>query len=421
MTSDKNSLGVAFDVGTTTLVGALVQGPSGEVLDRKSLPNPLSKWGLDVLSRVRAITKEPALLATMQSALSGALDEIVSSFAPDSEIISFSAAGNSVMEHLLLRVSPEPLGVVPYRPVFKEAKNLVASEIGIESAPGAALYTFPLVGGFIGGDTVAVMLSLGLENTSKTTVAVDIGTNSEIVLKTPGGGGRIYSASAAAGPAFEGGQLSSGMTARRGAVERVTVRNGEVTLDVIEGVAPLGICGSGLVSAASEFLRAGLIEPSGRIKPPEEIEDNLSSKVIADGDGGNSIVLYRGQGGAVKLTQEDVRSLQTAKGAIRAGISVLLDKAGVAPEDVDEIFIAGAFGSNLDKEALFGIGLFDPLWQKRSIRTVGDAALDGAVKALFSEEARAEAARLAKETKYVSLSANPGFEREFINNMSFGV
>ena len=414
----RNGYGVAFDVGTTTIVGALVNLSSGERVRTLSLPNPQIRFGRDLIARVRATVVDPGALTAEREAVSGAMDDIVRGLAPEGEVMEITAAGNPVMEHILLGVSVENFSKVPYKPVFKEARCLRAGDIGINSAPSAELYTFPLIGGFIGGDTVAVMLSLGLGESSErteTVLAIDIGTNSEIILKS---GEKLFAASAAAGPAFEGGEIASGMTAAKGAISGVTIMDDTVRLEVIEGGTASGICGSGLISAVSAFLKAGVIDVTGRIKDPGEIPDNLSTKVRV-GEDGNSITLYRGAGATIELAQADIRSLQTAKSAIRAGINILMERASIRPDDIDAVYVAGAFGSNIPAEGLRAIGILDDILHGKTREPLGDAALDGAVLALLSDEAKEAASSLAASAKYVSLSGTPGFQDEFIKNMDF--
>lgn len=418
-------LGVAFDIGSTTLAGALVDLKSREVLSSISAPNPqVNDGGADILSRIRAVVNEPELLERLQRLTITALNEIIEGLCPEGRgtITELSAAGNSVMEHILLKVSPEKLGKVPYRPVFKEARSTPASELGFDHsnlAAPALLYTFPLIGGFIGGDTASMMLALGLEGSAErgSELAIDIGTNSEIVLSTPSA---VYAASAAAGPAFEGGEIEFGMVAGPGAIRSIDVTPDDITLEVIGGTAPRGICGSALIDIVGKLIRAGVIDATGRIKDSGEIETNLSTKIISgeEGAGGNRFLLYRGPKGRITLSQNDVRSLQTAKGSIRAGINVLMHKAGLKKEDIDRVYMAGAFGANISKKELETIGLLDVCWHDK-IEVLGDAALDGAIMALGHVENRARAQKMAKETKYVSLSGSPGFEREFIENMGF--
>lgn len=423
----KATLGVAFDIGSTTLAGALVDLETKKVLKTHSVANPqVNEAGADIISRIRAVTKDPELLRALHLETAGALNCIIEELSPEGEISELSAAGNSVMEHILLKVSPESLGKVPYRPVFKEARSSNAHEFGLTHRAvnkEALLYTFPLIGGFVGGDTVAMMLSLALSGefgsgkAGSYELAIDIGTNSEIVLSTPTG---IFVASAAAGPAFEGGEIGCGMVASLGAISKAKVNPDDITLEVIGGAKPRGICGSGLIDLVSGLIGAGIIDKTGRIRDASEIETLLSTKVKAGENKGegNSITLYIGPEGCITLSQADVRSLQTAKGAIRAAIIVLMNKAGIKAGAIDRVYLAGAFGANLSKEGLETIGLLDVCWHDK-IRFIGDAALDGAIKTLNSKEARSRAEELASVARYVSLSGSPGFEREFISSMGF--
>ncbi|MFQ5466357.1 MAG: ASKHA domain-containing protein, partial [Thermodesulfobacteriota bacterium] len=281
-------VGIALDIGTTTLVGSSVEigaaGPVG-VVDTVSAPNPQSAWGADLISRVNAAVADPAAVDEMRASVIGACNDIIRELSGPGRpaVVEVAAAGNSVMEHLFLGLSPEPFSRVPYRPAFREAQTVGAGKLGLEAEPGCPVYLFPLIGGFVGGDTVAVMLSLGIHGGEGgrgggggVELAIDIGTNSEIVLRS---GLAVYATSAAAGPAFEGGELSCGMTAARGAISGVRVTADGLELDVVGGVAPRGICGSGLIDAAAGLLRAGVIERSGRIKGPDEVSTNLSVKI----------------------------------------------------------------------------------------------------------------------------------------------
>lgn len=405
-------LGAAFDVGTTTLVAALVDLDTCSIISTRSLPNPQSEWGRDVVARMEAAIGRDNALSGMTGAVRQALSGLLASAAGDrlGEVKAAAVAGNSVMEHLFLGVSPEPLSRVPYKPAFKEAVTVNAKEAGLGISCG--LYLFPLIGGFVGGDAVAVALSLGMPGGGSPVLAIDIGTNSEILLSS---GGVLYATSAAAGPAFEGGEVEHGMTAAIGAIQGVKIEDDTVILDVIGAVTPKGICGSGLIEAASALIKAGVIDRTGRIKGSNEVENNLSSR-IKEGPSGNSFTLYRGPKVEITLAQSDIRALQTAKSATRAAISMLLMKAGLGPGDVETVYIAGAFGSHLKEEGLRAIGLLDDAWT--DIRAVGDAALDGAIKAL-EDNGKKEAEAIARQARYVPLSGSAHFEREFLRNMNF--
>jgi uncharacterized 2Fe-2S/4Fe-4S cluster protein (DUF4445 family) len=419
---------IAFDIGTTTLVGTLINNNAspktrdGLGIKTISLPNPQRRWGKDVLSRIRSISKDPELLKASQSSVVAACNEIISRLKPSVPVTELTAVGNSVMEHLLLGINPEPLGAMPYKPAFKDARYVKAKELGLDVDDSAMLYAFPLIGGFVGGDTVAVALALELHNNTegKNTLAIDIGTSSEIILSTPKG---LYTASAAAGPAFEGGEITHGTSAGDGAIEGITLNNDNLELQIIgkgSGRAE-GICGSGLISAVSLLLREGIIDHTGRIKSKSEVLTNLSSKIM-EGDDGNSFLLFKGPPSKsapseITLSQSDIRALQVAKAAIRAGIDILINKAAITADEIDELYVTGAFGTNLNPKDLSTIGLLDTRWLPQ-VKTIGDGALKGAVLAL-DDKLKSEAEEIARETRYVSLSGTPGFQDSFIKSMDF--
>ncbi|MBI5493046.1 MAG: DUF4445 domain-containing protein [Deltaproteobacteria bacterium] len=407
---NKGRVGAAFDIGTTTIAAASVDMGSGRVLVEKSLPNPQAGWGRDVVSRINA-AEDPSVLAALSKSVREACGGLIEEFTGGKDPALITIAGNPVMEHLFLGVSPVTLSRPPYRPEFKTARTISAKEAGL--AFNAPLYVFPLIGGFVGGDAVAVVLSIGLHKSPVAALAMDIGTNSEIMLSA---NGIVYATSAAAGPAFEGGEIEYGMVADRGAIRGVRVEGDRVSLDIIGEVAPKGICGSGLIEAASALIKAGVIERTGRIRDRDEVEDNLSGR-IREGKDGNSFVLYKGPGREITLTQSDIRALQTAKAAIRAGVSILLKKSGLKPGNIKKVYVAGAFGANLREEGLSTIGILEKDWLGK-VEFAGDAALSGAVLAL-QDDRRAEAEEIAISARYVPLSGSAHFEREFLRNMDF--
>jgi uncharacterized 2Fe-2S/4Fe-4S cluster protein (DUF4445 family) len=361
--------------------------------------------------------EEPNLLPTLQGALVGALQRIVTELRPTDGggISGVTAVGNPAIEHILLGRSPASLGKVPYRPLFKEAQRASAREVGLHGTEdGAWFYAFPLVSGFVGGDTVAVILSTGMDRSTRPTLAIDIGTNSEVAVKSGKG---LFVTSAAAGPAFEGGEVENGMVAEAGAIRSISIEGGKVHLDVIGGVAPKGICGSGLLNVVANLLHHGVIDSSGRVKGRDEIDGNLANR-IREGEEGNSFILHKGVKGDISLTQGDIRAFQLAKSAIRAGITLAIERAGVEPDEIEEVYIAGAFGSNLREADLVAIGLLDERWVGR-LTFLGDAALDGAKLALCSEEKREEAEEIAKRARYLSLSGSKHFQREFMKEINF--
>jgi len=407
-------MGIALDIGTTTLAASLVDLETGAALECASMANPQIRWGDDVLERVNAMETDPSLLQELSACLLSACNSLIKKLSPSGPVGAVTVAGNSIMEHFFLGLSPASIAKVPYKPLFKEARTLPARETGLENTTDDGyVYIFPMVGGFVGGDTVAAALSLGLINETENTLLVDIGTNSEVILKA---NNRLYSTSAAAGPAFEAAGITHGMTASEGAIVGVTITRDTVKLDVMGGLMARGICGSGLLDAVSALLRAGIIESTGRIRDNDEIDSNLSSR-IKHGDKGNSFILYRGARGTISITQEDIRSLQVAKSAIRAGITTLLNKANIKAGDIRRLHIAGAFGSNLSMRGLVDVGLIDALWAK-AVNFAGDAALQGAALAL-NDEKKIEAQWLAANTTYQPLSGSKTFEREFLKHMDF--
>lgn len=378
------------------------------------MPNPQATWGADVLSRVAAIKRDPALMPEMSRAVVAACNETIETLLPTERACEISMAGNSVMEHILLGVSPMVFAAPPFKPAFKKAARLPCAQLGLTAATGATAYIFPLIGGFVGGDTTAVVLALGLHREEGNTLTLDIGTNSEIVLTA---NGRVYAAAAAAGPAFESGGIRDGMTARPGAISGVRLTGDNVSLDVIGNATPAGICGSGLIEAVAALLKAGVIDRTGRIRGRAEIATNLGNRIVEGADG-NTFTLYKGAKRQISLTQQDVRSLQTAKAAIRAGVSMLLAKAGINANEVGKVWLAGAFGNNLNKDALSAVGLLAPEWLT-IVNFAGDAALTGASMTIGSDDKKNEAESAASMVKYVALSGSPRFEKEFLREMNF--
>jgi uncharacterized 2Fe-2S/4Fe-4S cluster protein (DUF4445 family) len=324
------------------------------------------------------------------------------------------------MHHLLLGLRPSSLTHFPYRPVIREAFALPAKEIGISIHPQGQFYLPPLIAGFMGSDTVGVVLSTGLHKSKSIKLAIDIGTNGEIVL---GNRDRVVAASCAAGPAFEGGQIQYGMPGTSGAIDAVAIKNGgQVRIRTIDGLAPLGICGSGLVDAISEMRRKGMITRHGQLlNNVEGGHQNLARRIIKSGDQA-AFLLWQGKGRAnpkrILITQKDVRQLQLAKSAIWAGIQILTRTIGIPLEDIDEVFLAGAFGNYVNPKSAIQIGLL-PSFEKTKISPIGNAAGTGAKMALLSLKEKEEANRISQKIEYIELAKHPDFQNEFIEGMAF--
>jgi len=331
--------------------------------------------------------------------------------------------GNTCMHHIFLGLSPVNLAPSPYIPVIKEILNLKAKDIPkLELNPTANIYILPNISAFVGADIVGGILSTSMWREDKTALFVDLGTNGEIVL---GSRERLWACSAAAGPAFEGSRISSGMRATEGAIYKVKIVNKFIAYRVIKDVKVKGICGSGLIDLIAELLKLGLINKSGKLIDKEECKPELSEEIrkrIIKGPKGNKFLLVKGKetesGNHIFLTQKDIREIQLAKAAIYAGIKILLKEVNISPEDIQEVLLAGAFGNFINKESARRIGLI-PYLPLRRIKFIGNAAGIGAEIALFSKKMREVSQEISRKVKYVELSSRPDFQEEFIRAMSF--
>lgn len=422
-----NKLGIAIDLGSTTIVGALVNLKDKSIIKKLTVLNPQREIGADILARVKAAMDDKNILKDMTDMVIGSINGLIKELCDDSkekeqQVEIMTIAGNTVMEHILLGIDPSGLGKVPYRPTFKESKLIKASHMGLNIASDCEAYIFPIIGGFIGGDAVSVILSEEFYEDKLNTLSIDIGTNSEIILSTAEG--KMYGASVPAGPAFEAGEIRFGLVAQPGAIEEVIIKDGRLTIKTIGGKSKAkGICGSGLVESISECIKAGLIDSTGRIIDNNEVDGPLERHIKRDthedraSDADNVIVLYNGASGEIVLTQADVRALQFAKAACMAGITMLLQRTKLAATDIDQVYIAGTFGSHLDKSHLATIKLIDEIWLDK-VKVIGDGALTGAVKAL-TKDGQDKADTIALGCKYLSLSGSKNFEKEFIKEMGF--
>ncbi len=418
---------LAVDIGTTTLVAALVDLTTGEQRAVTSRLNPQTACGDDVLSRI-AYAQRPGGLEELRHRVASAIDEMVGELCTEAHIerpaiYAATASGNTTMQHLFCGVEPRYLGEVPFVPAASRALEVPAAMLGVHIHPQARLYVLPVIGGFVGGDTVAGILSTRLAESARPALLVDIGTNGEIVLWT---GQRLLAASTAAGPAFEGARISQGMRASVGAIEKVVLRNGDLHINVIGNAPPVGLCGSALIDAAAELLRAGLLTPEGRLlandQLPPATPEPLCRRLVPD-HGKLAVVLAwesdSGHGRPVTLTQRDLRELQLASGAIRAGIAILLRRAQLLPTDLDAVLLAGGFGNFIRRSNAQRIGLLPGEVPRQRIRFVGNTSLAGARWAALSVSARREAERLAGQTEHVDLSSDPEFHTTFARSMIF--
>jgi uncharacterized 2Fe-2S/4Fe-4S cluster protein (DUF4445 family) len=416
--------GLAIDVGTTSVVTTLIELTSGEQLASVSSLNPQAVFGGDLMSRIAFAQFNPVNLRKLQTRIVGLLNQHVAEVCRTSGVLpkwiyKAVVVGNTCMHHLLLGIDPSHVGLAPYAPVMRHAAVLPARDVPLKIAPEGRVCLLPLVAGFVGADAVAVALATRLAETPVLRVAVDIGTNGEVLL---GSRERLLACSAPAGPALEGAQIRHGMRGAQGAIDRVSVDH-DVHVHTIGEAPALGICGSGLIDLLGGLLDAGVVDWTGliRVEARESLPPALRDRVVMRGEERVFIVLRSGEAGArgeITLTQDDVRQVQLAKGAIASGITMLLHVAGVALERVEELLLAGGFGNYLSIPSAIRIGLIPALPPPR-VRYVGNAASLGAQLCLLSEAERAHAETIAARTEHVSLAAHPDFEQIFVDAMNF--
>ncbi|MGA7911252.1 MAG: ASKHA domain-containing protein [Candidatus Dormiibacterota bacterium] len=408
--------GVAFDVGTTTLVGTLMNLRTGMAASVLSTLNGQAPFGADVISRISHGMNGPESVLELQTAVVGTMNSILAELYREAGISAdrtYEAVvvGNATMLHLLFGIDPSPLAVMPFTPTFMEPLSVVSSEVGLDIHPQGYIQTLPALGAYVGADIVAGVLATSIVREDRMRVFVDVGTNGEIVL---GNGQRALATAAPAGPAFEGSQIRCGMRATVGAIEGVQLGD-TVELQVIGGdVPPEGICGSGLVDAVAQLLLAGLLDHSGRMKSMDDVPGHPLRERLIDVDGVRAFLLADG----VYLTQKDVRELQFAKGSIATGIKVLMDILGVETRDLDEVLLGGSFGSYLNPESAKIIGLVPPVDVERII-AVGNSAGEGAKIALLSYRERQVAFELPGRIEYVELSGRADFNDAFVSVLAF--
>lgn len=395
--------GVAFDVGTTTLVGYLLDLSTGEEVGVSAAMNPQVACGDDVISRIGYLIEQEDGLERLHEEVIEALNGLISELCRDAEVrpeevYLISVVGNTCMHHLFLKIDPRNIASVPFVPVVSDPLVFKAEELGIRVHPEARTVVLPNVAAYLGADIVGGILATGLWEMEVPALLVDIGTNGEMVLSADG---RMMACSAAAGPAFEGARIRHGMRGAPGAIDSVAIE-GDLNFTTIGNESPRGICGSGLVDAVAEMLRVGVLEPSGRIRSPEEFNGPGSLKArIVEGESGYDFVLTEG----IRITQKDVRELQLAKGAIRAGIEVLRREMGVEDGEL-RVFLAGAFGNYINRNSALRIGLLPPVDEEKVV-PVGNAAGEGAKLVLRSRRELERAQEIARKVRYVELSARP--------------
>ncbi len=446
---------LAIDLGTTTLAASLVDTATGKRLAMTGCMNPQRSFGPDVVSRLDAAVHSEDVLKELSSVIRAELRQLALELCRTIgidwiDIKQVAIAGNPAMQHLLLGLPVKTLAFPPYRPLFTSGKKIKAAELGW---PGEAeVYIFPMPGGFVGGDTVAflygqlndeVKIKVEVEVEKKTipesaisspassvisttdsnsaltlasTLFLDMGTNGEMALLD---GETIWATSAAAGPAFEGGNLTCGMAALPGAISSVRIEGDRVKLTIIADVSPIGICGSAAIEAVTELLRSDLLELGGRLREAGEINTNLATRLICHNNE-NAFVIYRDAKKKLLLTQGDIRQIQLAKGAIRAGMEVLFGRSGISADSLQQVVLTGSFGAVLRPEWLKTVGIFEENMVNLSLFTP-EGALSGVERALAANDGFQSVEFLGERFKVVPLSGTPVFEEKFLQHINFPI
>ena len=414
----EDAYGVAVDIGTTTLAVYLTDLRTGETAAVTSKMNPQSKHGGNIISRIEYATRSPSTKEELQTEIVRAVNEMIEEVTEKagispSDILDAVFVGNTAMHHLFLGIDAASVAASPYVPANHVAVNYKARELGIDIHESATLTWLPIIGGWVGPDFVANLLAADLFEREETTVYIDIGTNGEIAVSTED---QTWAASAPAGPALEGAEITHGVQAKPGAIEGVKLdqETWEPTIEVIGDGAPIGVCGSGILDVVAQLFLVGAIDRRGRFREPDG-----SIPRLRDGESGDRefVLVYEEDADVdhdIVISQEDIRDIQNAKAAIQTGTLMLLRKAGV--DDVDRLVMAGGFGNSIDPESARILGMYPEL-SAENVEFLGNAAGFGAMYALMNTEARREAERIVEEVEYVELAALDDFHDEFMKAM----
>ena len=436
----KEELAAACDIGTTTVACHLLSRKTGRTLVTTAYPNAQRSYGADVISRIEAAKNNK--LEEMRGAITGQIQQMINECLSrcgreNQQISQLVIAGNTVMCHLFTGLSPESIGRAPFMPQEYFGRNYKGRELGFSNVDD--IYIMPAVSGYVGGDITSDMLYIDMYKTTaciqttnvfkaytnqlvhdkKDTLILDIGTNGEMVL----GKSNDYTCCAtAAGPAFEGAEIELGMSAVSGAISRVWIENDQIQVEVIgadrekgQTATAKGICGSGLIDALYVFLSLGLIDETGRIKTHRQVSYKYH-RYLGDDEEENDCIFLTDE---VYITQDDIRKLQLAKGAVAAGIAVLMEARGLKCDDIGQVFIAGGFGSVLDKRSAAGIGMIPAELVDRTV-AIGNAAAGGAIIAATNPNAKKRLDEIAQSMKYIELSSDKNFSDEYIRQMNLG-
>jgi uncharacterized 2Fe-2S/4Fe-4S cluster protein (DUF4445 family) len=399
---------------------------SGAVVGVEASLNGQAVHGADVIARIGYAMNNEGGLAELQARIVQTINDLIDKILAKTgvaqrNIYEVVIAGNTTMQHLFMGVTPAAIAATPFIPVFEDTARTAAGPLGLHVHPRARICTFPVIGGYVGGDIVAGILATGLDRDRRTRLLIDVGTNGEIVL---GSNRRVVACSTAAGPAFEGAQMACGMRAAPGAIEGVTITRSEVRCQVIGDEKPVGICGSGLIDVVAQLYLAGLLDENGRLVDADEAQGIVDAGVAArlvQNNGQRAFVLATVEesgGTPVYITQRDIRELQYAKGAMASGIRILQRQLGIPDEQIEQVMLAGSFGSYINPASARAIGLV-PLVPQEQIVAVGNTAGEGAKMAMLSFREREAARVIPSQVEYMELSAMDSFTDDFVDCLPF--
>lgn len=412
--------GIAVDIGTTTIAAYLYDIKSTRKIDIASSLNPQRIYGADVITRINHTMEDDKGLKQLQKLIIAELNDIITKFCKKNglsprHIYELTAVGNTTMMHLFLGIPCKNIANAPYIPAFTDKTETKARELGININPEGYIITLPMVSGYVGADTVAAVLASRMYEKEEIGLLLDIGTNGEIVL---GNREKLLACSAAAGPAFEGAGITFGIGGVVGAIDHVDFGKNPI-YTTIGGAPPVGLCGSGVVDAIAQLVKWGILEETGKVKQEDEIEGQIPPEILAritDYKDKRAFLLDERTG--IYLTQQDVRQIQLAKGAIYAGIKILMNHMGITPDQINRVYFAGGFGNYISVESAVTIGLI-PKELKHKVSQIGNAAGTGAIMALLSDDELKIANDIKNRIKYIELSAESSFQEEFMGAMYF--
>ena len=422
--TSNQAYGMAFDIGTTSIVGSLLDLSTGEELAAVGMINPQAPFGADLVSRIAFAQFNPKNLATLRGKALNALNDLIKQACEKADISSqhiykILVVGNTCMHHVLFGIDVSYLGLAPYAPVIRAAQSVPAAQLPLKNVPRAHVCSLPILAGFVGADAMACVLSTQLYAGTEIRALVDIGTNGEMVM---GSSERLIACSAPAGPAFEGAQIRHGMRGAQGAIERVEIDE-DVNCGVIGGEKAMGICGSGLIEACARMSDAGILNASGAItRNTEDLPTALARRVRKTEQGLEFVLVWAEEsanGEDITLTQGDIRQLQLAKSAIYSGVAMLQHEMGIEADEFVELLLCGGFGNYVDVASAVRIRLLPGMPVER-ITYFGNAALMGAQMALLSEVEWQRAGDLVDRIEHIALAARPDFQDHFIDAMAFG-